>query len=151
MPEKLGARIAHYRSAIGWTQQALADRIAVSRTAISHFEMDLAIPSERTIVLLAGIFKCEPHELVDDTYYPAAKAARLPPVANRYTEVEKELAMLEGDLAWLRRLTDAATNSFHQATLTAWLDRLIALHASSEEPFERGLIESALQRVRREL
>ena len=37
-------------------------------------------PGERTVALLAGVFKVEPHELVADTNYPAAKAERLPVV-----------------------------------------------------------------------
>ncbi|PLS77503.1 MAG: DNA-binding protein, partial [Chloroflexi bacterium] len=103
MPEKLGDRLAQYRVALGWTQQELADRIAVSRVAISHFEMGLQLPSERTIALLAGVFGIEPVELVANTYYPPAKAERLPPIVARYTVIEHELALLERDLGWIQR------------------------------------------------
>ena len=37
-------------------------------------------PGERTVALLAGLFKIEPHELVAGTDYPLAKAERLPVV-----------------------------------------------------------------------
>jgi hypothetical protein len=50
--------------------------------------MGLAVPSERTVVLLAGLFKQEPHELVAETDYPVGKSERLPLVACRYTEIE---------------------------------------------------------------
>src|SRR5438046_1225966 len=90
--EPLGQRIARLRLQRGWTQEDLAERLAASRVAVSHFEMGLALPSERTVVLLAGLFKQEPHELVEGTSYPAAKAERLPPVACRYTELELQLA-----------------------------------------------------------
>ena len=62
--ETIGQRIARLRQQMGWTQEALAERVAISRVAISHFEMDIAIPSERTITLLAGLFKLSPPELV---------------------------------------------------------------------------------------
>src|SRR4051812_44710794 len=75
-PEPLSQRIARLRARRGWTQQELAERLAASRVAVSHFELGLALPSERTVVLLAGLFGLEPHELVAGTSYPAAKAER---------------------------------------------------------------------------
>ena len=51
--ENLGRRIAAYRAKLGLTQQELADRLAVSRTAVSHLEAGMTVPGERTIVLLA--------------------------------------------------------------------------------------------------
>jgi len=97
-PEQLGQRIARLRARRGWTQQELAERLAASRVAVSHFEMGLAVPSERTVVLLAGLFGMEPPDLVAETNYPAAKAERLPAVACRYTEVELQLMLLRRDL-----------------------------------------------------
>jgi transcriptional regulator with XRE-family HTH domain len=58
--ESFGKRIAHLRQQRGWTR-TLAKRLAVSRVAVSHIEMGLSIPSERTVVLLAGLFDTEPH------------------------------------------------------------------------------------------
>ena len=72
--------IARLRHELGWTQQELAERLAISRVAVSHLESGTSVPSERTITLLAGVFKLEPHELVADTGYPIAKAERLPVV-----------------------------------------------------------------------
>jgi transcriptional regulator with XRE-family HTH domain len=102
--ETIGQRIARLRQQQGWTQQALAERIAVSRVAISHIEMDISIPGERTITLLAGLFKLAPFELVGGTTYPAAKAERLPHTVCSYTPLEMALALLHNDLAWLQRL-----------------------------------------------
>lgn len=107
-PENLGRRIAGLRGERGWTQQKLADRLAMSRVAVSHLEAGMSIPSERTIVLLAGLFKVEPHDLVDGTNYPMAKAERLPVEAARYTEVELGLALVERDLEWLTAVGPAA-------------------------------------------
>lgn len=103
MTAKLGRRIAELRASIGMTQQDVADRLGISRVAVSHVEAGMSVPSERTVILLAGLFKIEPHELVEGTTYPMAKAERLPPVATRYTEVELQLALCERDLAWADR------------------------------------------------
>src|SRR3954466_16354435 len=73
MHENLGRRIAILRGSLGWTQQDLADRLALSRGAVSHIEAGLREPGERTITLLAGLFKVEPWELVAGTAYPEAK------------------------------------------------------------------------------
>jgi transcriptional regulator with XRE-family HTH domain len=97
------------RSELGWTQQELADRLGMSRAAVSHLEGGLSVPSERTVTLLAGIFTLEPHELVDGTDYPTGKAERLPVVAARYTEVDMQLRLFEAGLvtaADLRALLD---------------------------------------------
>jgi transcriptional regulator with XRE-family HTH domain len=103
MEENLGRRIGALRASFGMTQQEVADRLGVSRVAVSHIEASMSVPGERTIVLLAGLFKLEPHELVEGTKYPIAKAERLPPVAARHTEVELQLALCENDLDWVER------------------------------------------------
>ena len=74
--ESFGKRIARLRQQRGWTQERLAERLAVSRVAVSHIEMGLSIPSERTVVLLAGLFDTEPHLLVAGSNYPDAKRER---------------------------------------------------------------------------
>lgn len=107
----LGARIARLRADRAWTQQQLADRIGISRVAVSHLETDMNVPGERTVALLAGCFRLEPHELVADTTYPPAKADRLPLVAARWTDVELHLDRFERDLWWLRRLADESPTS----------------------------------------
>lgn len=104
MLQTIGRRISKLRQERGWTQQSLADRIAISRVAISHIEMDLTVPGERTIVLLAGLFKCCPQDLVAGTTYPIAKAERLPRVVCMYTDLEMELLLMESDLVWLERM-----------------------------------------------
>lgn len=105
-PEPIGRRIARLRSARGWTQQALAARLAASRVAVSHIEMDLTTPSERTITLIAGLFKLQPAELVAGTTYPQARAERLPWTVCCYTAFEAGAACLENDLVWLKRLRE---------------------------------------------
>jgi hypothetical protein len=87
--------------------------------AVSHLETDLNTPGERTVALLAGLFRMEPHELVAATSYPAAKADRLPLVVARWTEVEHQLALLARDLWWLDRGT-APTAGAAEAVLDEW-------------------------------
>jgi transcriptional regulator with XRE-family HTH domain len=138
-PETLGQRIARLRARRGWTQEALADRLAASRVAVSHFEMGLALPSERTIVLLAGLFKLEPQELIAGTSYPAAKAERLPAVACRYTEAELQLALLRRDLVWL-----AQAGGMQRADVLAqWRTKLAALAEAAYDQGERALLAEA--------
>ena len=135
--EQLGARIARLRAARGWTQEQLAARLAASRVAVSHFEMGLALPSERTVVLLAGLFKLEPYELVDGTSYPTAKAERLPAVACRYTEAEQQIALLQRDLEWAERLGAPA----QRKVVAEWRARLTATIAAAGDEEERRLLE----------
>lgn len=142
--ETLGQRIAHYRMRRGWTQERLAERIAASRTAVSQFEAGLALPSERTIVLLAGLFHVEPHELVAGTSYPEAKAERLPLVACRYTEVELQLALLRRDLTWAARGGDELQR---RQVAAEWTERLDALLKQVTDRDEELALRQALTEV----
>jgi len=144
VPEKLGRRIADRRAVLGWTQSDLADRLGISRVAVSHLEAGMSQPGERTVALLAGVFKVEPRELVDGTDYPVGKAERLPLVAARYTEVELQLALLGRDLQWLG---EAAANP--AVVLGDWAERLRALAAAAHDEREAAAVAEAADRVRR--
>jgi len=130
-PEPIGKRIARLRSERGWTQQALAARLAISRVAISHIEMDLTIPGERTIILLAGLFKLSPWTLVEGTSYPLAKTERLPQTACCYTQFELDLVLMKNDLDWLESISNGPDNPGGIGLSTralqlikSWTDRL---------------------------
>ena len=122
MEDNLGRRIGVLRASFGMTQQEVADRLGVSRVAVSHIEAGMSTPGERTIVLLAGLFKVEPHELVDGTTYPIAKAERLPAIAARHTEVELQLALCENDLEWVER-----TGEWRRDIVDLWRPKLAEL------------------------
>lgn len=130
--EALGRRIARLRADLGWTQADLAERLGASRVAVSHMESGLSTPSERTVTLLAGLFKLEPHELVADTAYPMAKAERLPVVACRYTEVELQLRLFERDV--------------ELGLLDGWAERLHTLAALAHDRGEREALAAAVAR-----
>lgn len=125
----LGRRVAQLRGDLGWNQTELAERLGMSRVGVSHIEAGMSLPSERTVALLAGIFKLEPHDLVAGTDYPVAKAERLPVVVARHTEVDLQLALLAAgvDGPWSERLA-ALLNTTHdqreRAALTAALRSL---------------------------
>lgn len=146
MPEnlspELGRRIADLRAKRSWTQNDLAGRLGVSRTAVSHFEAGMAIPGERTAALLAGLFSLEPYELVAGTDYPSAKAERLPVVVTRYTEVEHQLVLFERDLAWLER-----TGAGVEAVRSEWSARLASLLTDAHDSEERRLLHDAQRRL----
>ena len=76
--------------------------------AVSHLEAGMTTPGERTIALMAGIFKVDTPPARRGTDYPAAKADRLPVVVAHHTEVELQLALFENDLRWLDHVTAAA-------------------------------------------
>jgi transcriptional regulator with XRE-family HTH domain len=152
MQETIGQRVARLRQETGLTQQALAARLAISRVAVSQIEMDLTIPSERTVTLLAGLFKYSPQALVEGTTYPLAKAERLPEVACCFTALEHELALLDNDLAWLRRLADCPDvrnkNPGMAAELQSqWIARLDTLREQVTDEGEKRLLEAARKKL----
>ena len=138
MTENLGRRIARMRTQAGWTQQELAARLAVSRVAVSHLEAGISVPGERTVALLAGLFKLEPHELVTGTNYPPAKAERLPVVVCRYTEVELQLRLLDRDI-------ERTGAGFDPVLADEWRRRLSKLRTDAHDRRERQAVEDALR------
>lgn len=142
--ESLGRRIAEHRAKLGLTQQDLADRLAISRVAVSHVEAGMTDPGERTIALLASVFKVEPHVLVADTTYPTARAERLPVVVAMHTEVDLQLALLDNDLQWLEQFRPAD----ERVILDGWLSRLDNLLRASHDERERLAVRHARTSVR---
>ncbi len=141
--EPLGRRIAEHRGKRGWTQTDLAERLGISRVALSHLETDVSPPGERTVALLAGLFKLAPLELVAGTTYPAAKADRLPLVANQYTEAEHQVSLCEADLAWIGR----GASLYGDQRLAQW-DVALRRLAQDCHRHDRDLVESCHQKVR---
>jgi transcriptional regulator with XRE-family HTH domain len=137
--------VAKLRGELGWTQAQLAERVAVSRVALSHVESNVSVPSERTVTLLAGVFGQEPHELVANTDYPPAKAERLPLVAARHTEVDHQLAMLEALLALVGRVPGPGRDRLAADVRHEWRERLTDLLARTSDIDERRRLRSALR------
>jgi len=153
-PGSLGQRIAGLRVDRGWTQQQLADRLGISRVAVSHLETDLNTPSERTVALLAGCFRMEPHDLVAAMSYPVAKADRLPLVVTRWTEVEHQLALLARDLWWLDGGAASSASTVASAdaatverVLGEWEVALAKLAAGVADPADAASLAEARRTV----
>ena len=136
--------MAKQRADLGWTQSRLAERVGLSRVALSHIEANLSVPSERTVTLLAGVFGCEPCALAAGTDYPPAKAERLPLVTARHTEVDHQLAVLDAVLATLARVPAPERDRLAAELRAEWRDRLAALLAACDDPGERHRLRAAL-------
>jgi len=139
--ESLGKKIARLRSERGWTQERLAERLAVSRVAVSHIEMGLSVPSERTVVLLAGMFNLEPPMLVAGTSYPDAKRDRLPQTTTRYTAVDMLVALLEADITWVQ------AGYARPGLRHAWLTRIAEATATYSDQSELHRLRDLEARV----
>jgi len=144
-PESFGRRVAKLRAELGWSQARLAERVALSRVALSHIEARLSIPSERTVTLLAGVFGCEPPDLVAGTDYPPAKAERLPLVAARHTEVDHVLAQVAAAWAVVDGLPATVRDRAAADVRATWRPRLAALLAAAHDPDDRRRVRAALR------
>jgi transcriptional regulator with XRE-family HTH domain len=145
--ESFGRRVAKLRAGLGWTQARLAERVALSRVALSHIESDVSVPSERTVTLLAGVFGLEPHELAAGTGYPRAKAERLPAVAARHTEVAHRLALLAAVSDLAERLPEPHRSRAVAAIADEWRPRLDELRRRAADPAERRRVTTALRHL----
>lgn len=143
-----GDRIARLRVERGWTQQALADRLAMSRTALSHLEAGMRVASERTVVILAGVFSIPPHELVADTSYPQAKSDRLPVIVALHTEVDMALALCSAEIELAARCGDLTV--LDERT-RYWSMRLQELVSRWPDPLDRRRLLATRSRALDEL
>ncbi len=60
-----GQQIAKLRTQAGLTQEALAEKLFVSRDLISKWETGKSRPDYKTVLVLARLFSVEPDTLVD--------------------------------------------------------------------------------------
>lgn len=83
----LGERIAYYRGVLGLSQGELAERLGVSRQAVSKWETDAGLPDLDRLIALSGLYNITLDELVKGAApspAPAdgAQAAAFPPEAS---------------------------------------------------------------------
>jgi transcriptional regulator with XRE-family HTH domain len=147
--ERLGNRIGRLRVEHSYTQAELAERVGISRVAVSHLESSRTVASERTVALLAGIFDREPHQLVAGTDYPPSKAERLPVVAARYTEVEHQLGVLDAELRLVEKLPPTIAARERQRLADEWGALLRGLVAAAVDGRERDRLRAALDGLNR--
>jgi hypothetical protein len=104
-------------------------------------------PGERTVALLASVFKVAPHDLVAETSYPTARAERLPLVVATHTEVDLQLALLDRDLEW----SELVEPRLAEVRLEPWITQLRVLAGQVYDPHEVDAVAEARQRLGREL
>ena len=63
MTPTLKNRVRELRTERGWTQQALADAVGVSRQSINSIERERYIPSLPLALTFARVFKCSTDDL----------------------------------------------------------------------------------------
>ncbi|MGD8455924.1 MAG: helix-turn-helix transcriptional regulator [Anaerolineales bacterium] len=148
IPEPIGQRVAAYRTSLGWTQQALADRLGISRVAVSHIEADISLPGERTITLLAGLFKIPPYELVSGTTYPQAKVDRLPSMVCSFTSFEMDMALFENDMSWLARIRGSSLyDGISCRVKEKWTQNLEEWEGRDLDESQQGVLEAAREKL----
>ena len=73
----LGERIRELRSARGYTQEYVAERLGVTRQAVSRWESGQSMPSMEKLLALSELFGAQLLGSVDDGAEKRAKAAKL--------------------------------------------------------------------------
>ena len=63
----VGEKIQHYRKQIGISQEALGEKLFVSRQTVSLWEMDKTLPTIDNLIRLKEIFSISIDELLSDT------------------------------------------------------------------------------------
>mgnify|MGYP003481016780 CR=1 FL=1 len=63
---RIGARIQHFRTLNGLTQEQLAEKIGVSRQSVSKWEMGQSLPEIDKVVLMSKVFSTGTDELLLD-------------------------------------------------------------------------------------
>ena len=86
---KLNEKIFQCRKRSGLSQEELADRVGVSRQAVSKWELGTALPEPDKLKLLAKTFGVSTDWLLDDEQeIPQAPRQEMPPVVERHSWVE---------------------------------------------------------------
>jgi len=67
----IGNRIAQLREQLGWTQQHAADKLGMSRAALSHYEKDRREPSAAALAAFADLYGVTVDYVVGRTSNPA--------------------------------------------------------------------------------
>lgn len=77
--ESIGARLARLRRAQNITQEALADKLGVSRQAVSKWESDLAYPETDKLLRLSRLYGCTVDDLLTGEGDKRASTEEAPP------------------------------------------------------------------------
>ena len=79
----IGEKITHLRNALGMSQESLADKLLVSRQAVSKWEMDQAQPQIDNVLQICELFNISTDELLHDEI-EMNRALKGAPIKNKY-------------------------------------------------------------------
>ena len=95
----LGQRLQTLRLAAGWSQEQMAERLAVTRQTVSKWERDLSVPDVASLALLSDLFEISLDELIrGEKAEPVTRMLDLEQMAreNRHGQRRMLLAILAG-------------------------------------------------------
>lgn len=79
----IGEKITHLRNVLGMSQEVLADKLLVSRQAVSKWEMDQAQPQIDNVLQICELFNISTDELLHDEI-EINRALKGTPIRNKY-------------------------------------------------------------------
>ena len=104
----------------------------------------MRVASERTVVILSGVFGIDPLSFVSGTSYPLAKAERLPVIVALHTEVDLALALGAAE-------TEVAAQSGNTGLLveraSSWAARLRVLERRWPDDRDRRRLVAEIARL----
>lgn len=85
--ESTGARLARLRRSLNITQEELAERLGISRQAVSKWESDLAYPETDKLLLLSRLYSCTVDYLLTGEETCTEKTAPTPETPDVWTRL----------------------------------------------------------------
>lgn len=116
---RLGNRIHELRTSLGLSQGVLAEKLGVSRQAISKWENDSAVPEPEKLLMIAEVFQVTLDQLVEDGT-PSTDAASAPAVSG-FTMTSVSTDQLAGGLLIGISLVGILWQKAHIYTSMLWI------------------------------
>lgn len=80
----VGKTIRYFRKKEGYTQQALADHLDMSRTSINNIEAERQGVSIELLYIISSFLGVSVHDLIPINMKPVIRLKRVPPKRERY-------------------------------------------------------------------
>lgn len=144
--QTLGQRIAEQRKKLGLSQEALGEKMCVSRQAISKWESDGAIPEIDKLIALSRLFGVSVGWLLGEeaAQEPEPASARTAPVQALKSSLKNQLA----DHPWWR--TAAWIIIALSAVFMAWTS-FLRVHKITQAELEVSILHSEVDRLQHQV
>ncbi len=144
-------RIVALRTEKGMTQQELADRLFVSRSLVSLWELGVRMPDYSNVVMIADVFNVSAESIVDDEKY-AYSSGELGKIFEEVDELtdctDKNLKEPEKVIRqFLRKLSQKDMDIFMGRYFSAKTAKTIAADFNMKE----AAVKMRLMRIRKKL